>query len=194
MCLAPLSMRTANREKLQSITNDGHFLISLCSEILSKTVLHFGKVAEASEICLNCSIFAACITQDSPQALGSFLQSISEKPFLVGVLLSESQFGDNENIIKGVCSLLLGLCLNAPEVTGIDPKLIEETIKDKVGLSNFMAHLNFLEGQVSDLDKDYLFGGIIPTDIFKLFTHKVKSRFYPVRLICMYLYISHTPE
>ena len=180
MCLAPLSMRKTNREKLQLIQSNGKHLVSLCSEILSRTILQFGKVVESSEICLNCSIFAACITQDSPETIGRFLKCISEKPFLVGVLLSESQFGDNEGIIKGVCSLILGLCLDAPDGTGIDPKLLETTIKDGIGLSRFIAHLNYLQDQTSEFDKEYLFDGIIPADIFGVFVSKVKSRFYPV--------------
>jgi hypothetical protein len=182
MCLAPLSMKKVNRDKLQSIQSNGKHLVSLCSEILSKAILQFGRVPEASEICLNCSIFAACIAQDSPETITRFLQCISEKPFLVGVLLSESQFGDNEGIIKGVCSLVLGICLEAPASTVIDPKMLEATIKDKIGLSQYVAHLNYLQGQTSQFDQDYLFNGIIPIEIFTTLIDRIKSRFYPVCL------------
>ena len=110
------------------------------------------------------------------------MQFISEKPFLVGVLLSESQFGDNEGIIKGVCSLVLGICLEAPASTVIDPKMLEATIKDKIGLSQYVAHLNYLQGQTSQFDQDYLFNGIIPIEIFTTLIDRIKSRFYPVCL------------
>lgn len=181
MCLAPLSLKKANRDKLQSIQSNGKYLVSLCSEILAKAILQFGRVTEAAEICLNCSIFAACITQDSPETITRFLQCISEQPFLVGVLLSESQFGENESIIKGVCSLVLGICLGAPESTAIDPKLLEATIRDKIGLSTYVSHLNYLQGQTSQFDHEYLFNGTIPVEIFVAFVNKIKSRFYPVR-------------
>lgn len=180
MCLAPLAMKKPNREKLLLINSNGKCLLSFCSALLSQTILSFAKSYETTEICLNCSIFAACMTQDSPEAISKFLQYISEKPFLVGVLLSESKFGDNESFIKGVCSLLLGLCLNAPETAGIDTKLIEDTIRDKIGLTNFMSHLNFLEGQTSEFDQDYLFNGVISSELFVTFTNKVKSKFYTV--------------
>jgi hypothetical protein len=182
MCLAPLALEKENRDKLQSIQSNGKHLVAFCSEILSKTILQFGRVSEASEICLNCSIFAACMTQDSPETVTRFLRCISEKPFLVGVLLSESQFGDNESIIKGVCSLVLGLCLEAPESVAIDPKLLEATIKDRIGLSTYVAHLNYLQGQTSEFDQEYLFNGTMPVDTFVTFVNKVKARFYPVRL------------
>ena len=93
---------------------------------------------------VNAAVFVACVTQDSPDAAAAFLKSISERPFLVSVLVSHGQFGDNEGIIKGVCSLLLGICMAAPPSASIDAGVLESTIKDKVGLSTFLGHVNYL--------------------------------------------------
>ena len=187
--LAPLCLQKDNRTKLQSIKYSGKSLTAFGSGILAKTILEFGKVPEAREICLNCSIFLSCITKDSPEVVQDFLSSISERPFLVGVLLSDSQFGDNEKILKGVCSLLLGLAMNAPETSSINPKVLEETIKEKIGLSNFIGNVNFLTEQTSEFDQASLFNGIVPRDIFLGFTNQIKAKFYPV-CCCVTLLVS----
>lgn len=179
MCLAPLCMKQDNREKLQSLQHNGSSLIAFCSSMLSKAILELGKVPEAAEVALNCTIFLAFITQDSPEAVAAFLKSISERPFLVSVLVSSGQFGDNEAIIKGICSLLVGISMTAYPSPTIDPAVLEDTIKEKVGLTNFLGHINFLAEQTANFDPGHLFNGVVPVDIFASITSKVKSRFYP---------------
>ncbi len=179
MCLAPLCMKSENREKLQSIQHNGSSLIAFCSAMLSKAILELGKVPEAAEVALNCTMFLVFITQDSPKAVAVFLKSISERPFLVSVLVSSGQFGDNEAIIKGICSLLVGISMTASPSPTIDPAVLEDTIKEKVGLTNFLGHINFLAEQTASFDAEHLFNGVVPVDIFASITSKVKSRFYP---------------
>lgn len=179
VCLAPLCMKQENREKLQSIQHNGSSLITFCSSMLSKAILELGKVPEAAEVALNCTIFLVFMTQDSPGAVAAFLKSISERPFLVSVLVSNGQFGDNEAMIKGICSLLVGISMSATPSPTIDPTVLEDTIKEKVGLTNFLGHINFLAEQTANFDGDHLFNGVVPVDIFASITSKVKSRFYP---------------
>ena len=188
MCLAPLCLAPENRTKLQSIRHASassgspsvdRSLVQLASGLLSKTILEFGKVPDAAEVAVNAAVFVACVTQDSPDAAAAFLKSISERPFLVSVLVSHGQFGDNEGIIKGVCSLLLGICMAAPPSAGIDAGVLESTIKDKVGLSTFLGHVNYLSEQTADFDRAHLFNGVVPVDVFTGITERIKSRFYP---------------
>ena len=188
MCLAPLCLAPENRTKLQSIRHASgssgspsvdRSLVQLASGLLSKTILEFGKVPDAAEVAVNAAVFVACVTQDSPDAAAAFLKSISERPFLVSVLVSHGQFGDNEGIIKGVCSLLLGICMAAPPSAGIDAGVLESTIKDKVGLSTFLGHVNYLSEQTADFDRAHLFNGVVPVDVFTGITERIKPRFYP---------------
>lgn len=182
MCLAPLCLAPENRAKLQSIQHGAQqqqTLIQFTSSLLSKTILEFGKVPDAAEITVNATMFLACITQDSPDAVAAFLKSISERPFLVSVLVSHGQFGDNEGIIKGICSLLLGICMAAPASAGIDVHVLESTIQEKVGLSTFLGHINYLSEQTADFDARHLFNGVVPIDVFAAVSEPIKSRFYP---------------
>lgn len=180
--LAPLCAQADNRAKIEGIRKGHMSLIKFCVDVLIKAILEHGKATESPEICLNCCVFLAAVTEASPVAVEEFLRSISERPFLVGVLLSESKFGENERMLKGICSFLIGIALNAPASSAVDSKVLEDTIQNKIGLTRFFGHLNFILDQTPGSDEEFLFNGVIPKCLLKNLSEQVKAKFYPVRL------------
>lgn len=180
--LAPLCAQADNRAKIEGIRKGQMSLIKFCVDVLIKAILEHGKATESPEICLNCCVFLAAVTQASPVAVEEFLRSISERPFLVGVLLSESKFGENERMLKGICSFLIGIALNAPASSAVDSKVLKDTIENKIGLTRFFGHLNFILDQTPGSDEEFLFNGVIPKSLLKNLAEQVKAKFYPVRL------------
>ena len=181
VALAPLCAKADNRAKVEGIKKGEMSLIKFCVDVLIKAILEHGKATESPEICLNCCVFLAAVTQASPVAVEEFLRSISERPFLVGVLLSESKFGENEKMLKGICSFLIGIALNAPASSAVDSKVLKDTIENKIGLTSFFGHLNFILDQTPGSDREFLFNGVIPKSLLKNLSEQVKAKFYPVR-------------
>mmetsp|Transcript_8366 Transcript_8366/g.16760 ORF Transcript_8366/g.16760 Transcript_8366/m.16760 type:complete len:758 (-) Transcript_8366:67-2340(-) len=177
--LAPLCAQSDNRAKIEGIRKGQMSLIKFCVDVLIKAILEHGKATESPEICLNCCVFLAAVTQASPVAVEEFLRSISERPFLVGVLLSESKFGENERMLKGICSFLIGIALNAPASSAVDSKVLKDTIENKIGLTKFFGHLNFILDQTIGSDEEFLFNGVIPKSLLKNLAEQVKAKFYP---------------
>ena len=186
LSLAPLCLREGNKDTILSISRKSKSLVALCSEIMATTVLKFGMTPEASSVCLNCTLFLSAAMLNCPMAIKQFLESIKESPFLVGVLLSESQFGDKEKLMKGTCAVLLGMALNAPSSTAINVSLLENAIKDKIGLSIFLAALNFMLEEAANssmnlMQQDMLiFEAPVPKKFLVNVVASIKARLQPV--------------
>jgi len=187
LSLSPLVMDQSVRETLFAIRFGPRMLVEVCAEVLAVTVLKFGTSPEAQDVCLNCSIFLAAASINYIPAIEMFLHSIRDKPFLIGVLLSENQFGESEKVMKASCALLLGLALRASTACTVSPKVLEDAIKEKIGIETFIGYLDFLydESKRSECSIKGLrlcFGGTVSSEFLQFTINSAKEHFRPVRI------------
>lgn len=186
LSLSPLCIDQKARETLFDIKFGPRMLVEVCAEVLAGAVLKFGTSPEIQDVCMNCSIFLAAASINYTPAIEIFLHSIRDKPFLIGVLLSENQFGESEKLMKASCALLLGLALKASSTCTVNPKVLEGAIKEKIGIDTFIGYLDFLydaseRSECLIKGQRLCFGGTVSFEFLQFTINAAKEHFRPVR-------------
>lgn len=186
LSLSPLCIDQSARESLFAIKFGPRMLVEVCAEVLAGAVLKFGTSPEVQDVCMNCSIFLAAASINYIPAIEIFLHSIRDKPFLIGVLLSENQFGESEKLMKASCALLLGLALRASSACTVNPKVLEDAIKEKIGVDAFISYLDFLYNESKRSEcvikgQRLCFGGTVSSEFLQFAINSAKEHFRPVR-------------
>lgn len=139
--LAPLVVnnKVTKQEMLagQSPQQQGGIL-DACAQRLAISVTKFGAQPQGQELVANFGTLLIAWLPACPAAVQQFLQSISKTPFLVGVVMTENQFGAGTAIIRGICAVLLGMCcIYAPAQSAVDPKVLLKAVIDQIGLNRY---------------------------------------------------------
>jgi hypothetical protein len=120
-------------------------LLETCAQLLAKSITVFGAQQEGQQATTRLSLAAIAWLHSFPPAVATFLQAIKRTPFLVGVLLSEDQFGPASSLIRGLCAVLLGLCcIYAAPGAAVDPVVLFQAIDSQVTLPRYCQILDEL--------------------------------------------------
>ena len=139
--LAPLVVnnKSTKQEMLaaQGLEQQGGIL-DACAQRLAVSVTKYGAQPQGQELVAHFGTLLIAWLPGCPPAVQQFLQSISKTPFLVGVVMTENQFGAGTAVIRGICAVLLGMCcLYAPAQSAVDPKVLLKAVVDQIGLSRY---------------------------------------------------------
>ena len=114
-------------------------ILDACAQKLAISVTKFGGNPEGRDFLIaNFGVLLVAWLPKNPVAVQQFLQSISKTPFLVGAVMTENQFGDGSAVIRGVCAVLLGLCIMyAPPQSAVDPKILLKAAVEQITLERY---------------------------------------------------------
>jgi hypothetical protein len=115
-------------------------VMAACAQRLAASVTAHGARPEGAQLVANFTLLMLRWLHNCPVAVGAFLASVSQTPFLVGAVMSDGQFGEGSDVIRGMSALLLGVCAKyAPTGAAISQATLASAITGQIGVGRFLA-------------------------------------------------------
>lgn len=126
-------------------------ILEACSQRLATSVIKNGNQPQGQELVAQFGALLIGWLPACPPAVQAFLHAISKTPFLVGVVMTENQFGGGGRVIRGVCAVLLGLCcLHTPPGSAIDPKVLLKAVVTQIGMERYEKAVSDFKGSLRE--------------------------------------------
>ena len=121
-------------------------ILEFCAKRIGLCITNYGVQSAGQSFAVLYALLLIAWLQTFPPAVDAFLNAIRQKPFLVGVLQTENQFGKASADIQGACALLLGLCcVYAGPTAAVDPSTLLKAIADQVTYPRYFNILSELQ-------------------------------------------------